>query len=673
MNTQFKKSSKINKLLESNEDPQLKIQSTTKKRPAPVNFSSEKIQKPPRIPNNMNQFYEQENDAILRNDSAPQSAGLFNSNPDLNDNKYADKRISEQIVDNGNKKPQLTKKKTNQSELSKNENSDSRDGFNFPMNLIKKESKEFLVRLDDEVDGDDRLEGQDRLDTDKTRERLEKESQSSKQTEGNKKNIIAPGLGKFEGPRSIKRMKDPTKESNPQLKNFENSKGDDISNIGSNTARDTVQENVTEKAGEASPREVGREQTYKGMAYLGKDLVIQVDDPNKANTKPIVSSTKSGALSPKYLHNMSFKKTTGIKSFGTASPRSIDAFSVRSPTNQGPTESSREHIRITDGKSVEDFEAKLLIPQTLKQFYHDLLLELEALRFGDSNEEEIAQLIGNGDAKMKQAFDVVDNRFGRRYANGLYLVFKHYIPETGSMKNRMPLSRMLQFLKDFNLFNEEITKEQVTIIYSKRCPSKTIDFAAFIDILYKINKSYSMGVEDKNLKFQLFLDQYLMSKYEDIIYNKPGYQIQNIVVFGREDSAENECLRILEGHDNLLKHLYSLHESYNLQFGSKTVMTIKDFKKLCSEYCLVPVLCSFNEATSVFKRFEINSKGAIDFKGFVLTICCIAHVGFDKGQYTSKFDTFSKKLLKLLGFIQEINSSVSDELLLKQMRTLKQM
>jgi len=232
---------------------------------------------------------------------------------------------------------------------------------------------------------------------------------------------------------------------------------------------------------------------------------------------------------------------------------------------------------------------------------------------------------------------------------------------------------MNQFLKDYNLLNDEImTKEQATVIFTKRCPSKVIDFPAFIDILYKISKLVqSTSTEDRTLRFQMYLDNNVLNKHDEILAKTAKSTMPNIVVFGKEYTPENEALRIMEGHDDLLKHLFSLYESFDYKIHSQSIIHLKDYSRLVSEFCLVPLMCTHIEATNTFRRFELNDKNVVDFKGFAMSLCCIAHIGLERGKFAGKYDIFGKKLLKFFSMLQEINSQISDELLLKNIKTLK--
>ena len=139
----------------------------------------------------------------------------------------------------------------------------------------------------------------------------------------------------------------------------------------------------------------------------------------------------------------------------------------------------------------------------------------------------------------------------------MFKIFKYYSLDTGTTRDKIILSKFKSFLKDFDLLNEFVTLERVQVMYAKRCPVKTIDFPAFIDIIYKISKLYDINADDRNMRYQIFLDEYFMAKYEDILESKSSQsKLDNIKVFGREYIPENESLRVLEGHDNLLRHVF---------------------------------------------------------------------------------------------------------------------
>ena len=47
-------------------------------------------------------------------------------------------------------------------------------------------------------------------------------------------------------------------------------------------------------------------------------------------------------------------------------------------------------------------------------------------------------------------------------------------------------------------------------------------------------------------------------------------------------------------------------------------------------------------------------------------------LGFEREKYAGKYQLYSKKLYKFLGILSEINEQISDELVLRHMRNLKE-
>jgi len=128
----------------------------------------------------------------------------------------------------------------------------------------------------------------------------------------------------------------------------------------------------------------------------------------------------------------------------------------------------------------------------------------------------------------------------------------------------MNLGKLLVFVKDFNLLNKNLSKESLTLIFSNRCPSKIIDFPAFVDILFRMSKRVQTSDDNnKNLNFQVYLDNFILSQHQDILKKQLSPRFAPILAFGQEYGPENEALRILEGHDELFKHV-SLFNQHGL-------------------------------------------------------------------------------------------------------------
>lgn len=122
----------------------------------------------------------------------------------------------------------------------------------------------------------------------------------------------------------------------------------------------------------------------------------------------------------------------------------------------------------------------------------------------------------------------------------------------------MNLGNLLHFLKDFSLTNENLTRESVSLMFTKRCPNKSIDFPGFIDILFKMSlatQTPAATKNERNTQFQAYLDHYILSQHSDVLERQLSPRLPKVIAFGREYGLENEALRTLEGHDDLLKHV----------------------------------------------------------------------------------------------------------------------
>lgn len=77
------------------------------------------------------------------------------------------------------------------------------------------------------------------------------------------------------------------------------------------------------------------------------------------------------------------------------------------------------------------------------------------------------------------------------------------------------------------------------------------------------------------------------------------------------------------------------------------------FQRVCENYC---DNCSY--------RYDFHEK-------FFIYIILISP-GFTKPQYKNKYDTYPKKVAKLFEFLEEANSRLSDELVLKCLTQVKE-
>ncbi len=179
----------------------------------------------------------------------------------------------------------------------------------------------------------------------------------------------------------------------------------------------------------------------------------------------------------------------------------------------------------------------------------------------------------------------------------------NYLKDTEMAQNKMTFASFTTFMKDFGLFNQEINKELITILYAKRCPSKTIDFAAFIDILYKISRhqKFPKGSPQypNQAKFKIYLDQYILRKHVELIDKSRGNKTPRYSAFCTEYGEEELAIAILDKNNQLLNHIFTLYETFDIQYHTKSIIFFKDFKRFCYDYTFIPVFCTLNEIVDV--------------------------------------------------------------------------
>jgi len=114
-------------------------------------------------------------------------------------------------------------------------------------------------------------------------------------------------------------------------------------------------------------------------------------------------------------------------------------------------------------------------------------------------------------------------------------------------------------MKNFDLFNQQVTKEAVALIYARRCPNKIIDFPAFVDILFKISKyqtlpkGYHVSGETK---FQVYLDNNIFNKHPSMIGKNHEHKTPRFPLFRNNANKEEEVSMILlEQNNALINHV----------------------------------------------------------------------------------------------------------------------
>lgn len=130
--------------------------------------------------------------------------------------------------------------------------------------------------------------------------------------------------------------------------------------------------------------------------------------------------------------------------------------------------------------------------------------------------------------------------------------------------SKMTYNKFLAFMKNFGLFNQQVTKEMVSITYARRCPNKAIDFAAFIDILFKISKTqflpkgYNLSCETR---FQVFLDLNVLNKHLQILDKPQEHKTPRFPFFNHRNNEEMIAAIMLEQNNELLNHVRYIHSS----------------------------------------------------------------------------------------------------------------
>jgi len=318
------------------------------------------------------------------------------------------------------------------------------------------------------------------------------------------------------------------------------------------------------------------------------------------------------------------------------------------------------------GSGMKPIEEKQFVSE--KHFYFDILRELEQVPFDLESDSQIDIILAKSSKEDQLAFGIMESKFGKKYAQGVYHIFFKYAKDNNAVRVKMTLGKLYVMLKAFNLFGDNLDKERASVFYSRRCPSKLADFAGFVDILYKVSKTTVPDeslITDRNRFFLSFLDKTL-AKHQEIVANEKDKH-PRVSVFGGEYGPDNDGLKVLEAHDGIMKHLFALYETFDISHYNKSVIMMKDFKRFCSDYCVVPVFCSFYEAIELFRRFQLGEKSMIDFRGFIMVLAFMANIGFEKEGLKKKFQSYPKKLFKFFDMLTEMNQRVSDELVFKHM------
>jgi len=310
-----------------------------------------------------------------------------------------------------------------------------------------------------------------------------------------------------------------------------------------------------------------------------------------------------------------------------------------------------------------------------KSFYYCLLKELDEIPVNIEDDSQVLYMLNKAPKSDQVAFDILRTKFDEKHAQGLFYVFLNYLKDTEQAQNKMTFASFTSFMKDFKLYNQEITKELVSILYAKRCPTKAIDFAAFIDILYKISRQQRLPKGfpqcSSQERFRIYLDQNILKNHVEKIEKSNGNKTPRYSAFCKEFGEEELGIAILEKNNSLLNHIFTLYETFDIQYHTKSIIFFKDFKRFCYDYTLIPIFCTLNEIVDIFKKFQLGTSPVIDFQGFVLALMSIANLGLNKGEYQKRCDTFTKKLCKFFDALASINARLCDQLVSKHLNKSK--
>lgn len=201
----------------------------------------------------------------------------------------------------------------------------------------------------------------------------------------------------------------------------------------------------------------------------------------------------------------------------------------------------------------------------------------------------------------------------------------------------LSLRQVLKFAKDFLLFKKihGFSAVNVQLMFSRMVQGKTYcNLRQFIEILFQIAKisqtdAFPKKEQNDQFFFKKFIEEYLVPCYRQINLMSLVFNVDNIQVFYKgQNPYENPLVSLLFDNDDLLKHVFSLYESFDLQKSERPFISLKDLLRFCKEYALIPYVCSGNQVLKVFLLFKEGNNETLSFKEFIMVLCCIAHIGF---------------------------------------------
>lgn len=197
--------------------------------------------------------------------------------------------------------------------------------------------------------------------------------------------------------------------------------------------------------------------------------------------------------------------------------------------------------------------------------------------------------------------------------------------------------QLLKFSKDFAFFKKIHGFSAITLqlMFSKQVQGKIYcNLRDFIEILYKTAKiaynhpSSSAKESENHAVFKKFLEEYLVPCYRRINLMSLVFNVDNIQVFYKgQNPYENPTVNLLFQQDQLLKHVFSLYESYDLQKSQRPFVSLRELIRFCKDFGIVPYICSGTQVNKTFLIFKEGNQETLSFKEFIMVLCCLAHIG----------------------------------------------
>ena len=169
---------------------------------------------------------------------------------------------------------------------------------------------------------------------------------------------------------------------------------------------------------------------------------------------------------------------------------------------------------------------------------------------------------------------------------------------------------------------------------------------------------------NKDQDFKRFLDQDLLPNYKNLCNKIKEPDFEKIQIFFEQyEKHENPIVELFLRHDDLVKHIFSVYEILDIRVSKQSFIDLKGFLKLCGDYSIIPILSNLPQITRIFMTYKKYETNIIDFSGFVILICCIAHIGFNKPVQKG----FYEKIKRFFEFLERENSKIAEKLMLTKL------